>query len=45
MQLLDLLIGALLKCFQVGLAKLDCSSGLSRHGGLDCFECCTKNSG
>lgn len=45
MQPPDLLIGALLICFQVGLAKLDCFSGLSRHGGLDCFECCAKNSG
>lgn len=45
MQLLDLLIGALLKCFQVGLAKLDCAWTDHWNGGLDCFECCTKNSG
>jgi len=34
--------GALLNCFQVGLAKLYHSSSLSRQTCLHCFECCIK---
>lgn len=41
-QLLEPSIGALLNCFQVGLAKLDHSGILSRQTCLHCFECCIK---